>query len=149
MAQEVNNPPAIWVQSLGWEDFLEKGMAAQPSSISWEIHGQRSLVGYSPWDCKELDKTEPLTLWLWKLSMSNIGLMIRNYMYFKNLSTKIINIMQTFDVFISHSIGLMSVHQASLSLTISWSLPKFMSIASVMPSSHLILWFPLLYLSLF
>ena len=31
-------------------------------------------------------------------------------------------------------------HQASLSLTISWSLPKFMSIASVMPSSHLILW---------
>ena len=29
--------------------------------------------------------------------------------------------------------------QASLSLTISWSLPKFMSIASVMPSSHSIL----------
>ena len=32
---------------------------------------------------------------------------------------------------------------ASLSLIISWSLPKFMSIASVMPSSHLILWCPL------
>ena len=32
------------------------------------------------------------------------------------------------------------VHQASLFLTVSWSLPKFMSIASVMPSSHLILW---------
>ena len=31
-------------------------------------------------------------------------------------------------------------HQASLSLTVSQSLPKFMSIASVMPSSHLILW---------
>ena len=30
--------------------------------------------------------------------------------------------------------------QASLSLTISQSLPKFMSIASVIPSSHLILW---------
>ena len=30
--------------------------------------------------------------------------------------------------------------QAALSLTISQSLPKFMSIASVMPSSHLILW---------
>ena len=29
--------------------------------------------------------------------------------------------------------------QALLSLTISWSLPKFMSIALVMPSSHLIL----------
>ena len=34
--------------------------------------------------------------------------------------------------------------QASLSLTISWSLPKFMSIASAMSSSHLILWCPLL-----
>ena len=30
--------------------------------------------------------------------------------------------------------------QASLSLAISWSLPKFMSIALMMPSSHLILW---------
>ena len=34
--------------------------------------------------------------------------------------------------------------KASWSLTISWSLPKFMSIASVMPSSHLILWHSLL-----
>ena len=33
--------------------------------------------------------------------------------------------------------------QASLSLTTSWSSPKFMSIAIVMPSSHLILWHPL------
>ena len=32
-----------------------------------------------------------------------------------------------------------TAHQASLSLTISQCLPKFMSIASVMPSSHLIL----------
>ena len=36
--------------------------------------------------------------------------------------------------------------QASLSLTISRSLPKFMSFASVVPSSHLILWHPLLLL---
>ena len=33
--------------------------------------------------------------------------------------------------------------QVSLCLTISWNLPKFMSIALVMPSSHLILWCPL------
>ena len=38
------------------------------------------------------------------------------------------------------------IHQASLSLTISWSLPKFMLIVSVMPSSHLILHHPLLLL---
>ena len=36
--------------------------------------------------------------------------------------------------------------QASLFLTISWSLFKPMSIESVMPSSHLILWHPLLLL---
>ena len=39
-----------------------------------------------------------------------------------------------------------AAHQASLSLTISRSLPKFMFIASVMPSSHIILWRPLLLL---
>ena len=39
-----------------------------------------------------------------------------------------------------------AAHQASLSLTISQSLPKFMSTALVMPSSHLILWGPLLLL---
>ena len=38
--------------------------------------------------------------------------------------------------------------QASLCLIISWSLPKFMLIASVMPSKHLILCHPLLRLPL-
>ena len=36
-----------------------------------------------------------------------------------------------------------AAHQASLSITNSWSLPKLMSIASVMPSNHLILCRPL------
>ena len=36
-------------------------------------------------------------------------------------------------------------HQATLSLTISWSLPKFMSIESVMLSNHLIFYHPLLH----
>ena len=39
-----------------------------------------------------------------------------------------------------------TAHQASLSLPISRSLPKFMSIALVMPSNHFILWRPLLLL---
>ena len=38
-------------------------------------------------------------------------------------------------------------HQASLSITNSWSLFKLMSIESVMPSNHLILCHPLLFLS--
>ena len=39
-----------------------------------------------------------------------------------------------------------SALQASLSITNSWSLPKLMSIESVMPSNHLILCRPLLFL---
>ena len=27
----------IWVQSLGWEDILEKGMATHYSSLAWRI----------------------------------------------------------------------------------------------------------------
>ena len=33
-----------------------------PVFLSGKSHGQRSLVGYSPWDSKELDTTERLTL---------------------------------------------------------------------------------------
>ena len=39
-----------------------------------------------------------------------------------------------------------AAHQASLSITNTWSLLKFMSITSVMPSNHLILCHPLLLL---
>ena len=47
----VKNPPAMqesWVQSLGWEDPLEEGMATHSSILPGESHGQRSVVGYSP-----------------------------------------------------------------------------------------------------
>ena len=37
-----------WVQSLGWEDPLEKGKAIHLSILAWRIPGQRSLVGCSP-----------------------------------------------------------------------------------------------------
>ena len=31
-----------------------------PVLLPGKFHGQRSLVGYSPWGCKELDMTEQL-----------------------------------------------------------------------------------------
>ena len=37
------------VRSLGQEDPLEQEMATHSSILAWETHGQRSLVGYSPW----------------------------------------------------------------------------------------------------
>ena len=49
-----------WVQSLGWEDPLEKEMATHSSILAWKIHGQRSLVSYTPRGSKESDTTERL-----------------------------------------------------------------------------------------
>ena len=46
------------VQSLGWEDPLEKEMAIHSSILPGKSHGQRSLEGYSPWGRKESDTTE-------------------------------------------------------------------------------------------
>ena len=48
------------VRSLGWEDALEKEMAATPVFLPGKSHGSRSLVGYRPWGRKELDTTERL-----------------------------------------------------------------------------------------
>ena len=48
----------IRVQSLGWEDPLEKEMATHSVFLPGEFHGQRSMVGYSPWGRKESDRTE-------------------------------------------------------------------------------------------
>ena len=45
------------VQSLGWEDPLEKEMAPTPVFLPGKSHGEKSLVGYSPWGRKELDMT--------------------------------------------------------------------------------------------
>ena len=40
VAQSVKNLPAVqetWVQSLGWEDHLEKEMATHSSILAWKI----------------------------------------------------------------------------------------------------------------
>ena len=40
VAQSVKNLPVVqetWVQSLGWEDALEKGMATHSSILAWRI----------------------------------------------------------------------------------------------------------------
>ena len=48
------------VQSLDWEDLLEKEMATHSSILAWEIPWTEEPIGYSPWVRKELDMTEPL-----------------------------------------------------------------------------------------
>ena len=65
MVQQVKNLPAMQKiketpRSLGWEDPLEKQMATHSSILAEKFHGQRSLVGYSPWGHKESDTNEQL-----------------------------------------------------------------------------------------
>ena len=59
----VKNLPAVqgtWVQSLGQENPLEKGMATTLVFLPGKSHGQRKLVGYSPRSHKESDTTEQM-----------------------------------------------------------------------------------------
>ena len=58
----VKNLPAMQetrVRTLGWEDPLQKENGnLTPKFLPGESHGQKSLVGYSPRGCKELDVNE-------------------------------------------------------------------------------------------
>ena len=65
VAQTVKSLPAVRetrVQSLDWEDPWRRKWQPTPVFLPGKPHGQRSLVGYSPWGCKELDTTERLYL---------------------------------------------------------------------------------------
>ena len=43
---------------MGQEDPLDEYMATHSIFLPGESHGQKRLVGYSPWGCKELDIAE-------------------------------------------------------------------------------------------
>ena len=69
VAQLVMNLPAIWeswVQSLGWEDPLEKGKATHSSILAWRIPWT------SPWGRKELEMTQRLSLSLFTVSRRRV-----------------------------------------------------------------------------
>ena len=64
-AQMVKYLPTMWeilVQSLSWEDPLEKRMETHSSILAWRISWTEGPGGspYSPWGHKELDTTERL-----------------------------------------------------------------------------------------
>ena len=67
VAQSAKNLFAVQgtrVRSLGRENPLEKDGDLQPTPLFLprKSHGQRNLVGCSPWDCKKLGRTEQPTL---------------------------------------------------------------------------------------
>ena len=47
-----------WVGKIPWK----RAWLPTPVFLPGKYHGQRSLAGYSPWDHKELDMTERLSL---------------------------------------------------------------------------------------
>ena len=46
------------IRSLDWEDTLNRKLQPIPVFLPGKFHGQKSLVGYSPWGCNELNATE-------------------------------------------------------------------------------------------
>ena len=108
-----------WVGKIPWR----RAWQPTPVFLPGESHGQRSLAGYSPLGCKESDRTEQLTLTVYQFSsvqsLSHVWLFVTPWTI---------------------------AHQASLSITNSWSPPKLMSIELAMQSNHLILCCPLLLL---
>ena len=73
VAQMVKRLSTMWktrVWSLGWEVPWRRKWQSIPVLLPGKSHGQRSLVGYSPWGLKESDTTErsssPI---LWKKSL--------------------------------------------------------------------------------
>ena len=61
VAQTVNNLPAMqetWVQSLGWEDPLEKEMATHSSILAWRIPWTEEPGGLQPRDHSQIQLSD-------------------------------------------------------------------------------------------
>ena len=60
----ITNPPAkegdmkCWLDLWVGKIFGRRALQPTPGFLPGESHGQRSLVGYSLWGCKELNMTE-------------------------------------------------------------------------------------------
>ena len=64
VAQMIKNLPAMWetrVQSLGWEDFLEEGMATHSNILAWRIPMERRAWQATLHGVAESDMTEQLS----------------------------------------------------------------------------------------
>ena len=68
-----------WIRKIPWG----RKWQLTPVFLHREFDGQRSLMGYSPWDCKELDMTEQLTRSLFT-SLFQIQVMLRGSNCFRH-----------------------------------------------------------------
>ena len=61
MVELLKNPPAMretWIQSLGWEDPLEKDMATYSSTLAWKIPWTEEPGKLQSMGSQESDTTE-------------------------------------------------------------------------------------------
>ena len=143
-----------------------------PVFLPGESHGQRGLVGYSLWGCKESDMTKQLTskhtqgnqremkFSLWRQHINNLTILCWlvgrgdgadvgprvqsfNYARWKCFGDWTHGSVQSISHVRLFETPWTAAHQASLSITNSWSLLKLMFIESMMPSNHPILCCPL------
>ena len=88
MAQSEKNLPAVqetWVQSLGWEDPLEKEMATHSSILAWkspwtEEFGGLQFMGLQESDADLVTKPPPPTS---IISLSSVSITIYNFSSWK------------------------------------------------------------------
>ena len=91
VALAVKNPPGrcrrhkrcgfhLWVGKIPWR----RKWQPTPVFLPGESHGQRSLVGYSPWGCKKVDKSEQLTLSMGPKEESTFSMKTEIHVYTPN-----------------------------------------------------------------
>ena len=134
VAQTVKRLPTVqetWVLSLGWEDPLEKEMATHSSILAWKIpwmeeRGRLQSMGSQIVGC---DWATSLTFITKTIQV--IFMRLSGFYYYQ--SVQLLSLIWLF------ATPWTTTCQASLSITISWSLLKLMSVESMIWSNHLIL----------
>ena len=132
------------VRSLGREVPWRRKWQSTLVLLPGKSHGQRSLIGYSPWGRKESDMMSDLhrnTVSPYQ-ALTTLSIIIFLDIYSNELKTSV-QLLSHVWLFVT---PWNAACQASLSITSSQSLLKLMSIESVMSSNHLILCCPLLLL---
>ena len=127
-----------WVRFLGRVDPLEEEMATYSSTLAGKIPMDIGAWQASPWGCKESDRTGQLST-TQQRSYEALTLSL----IFSEWSNSSVQSLSHVRLFVTPGT---TACQASLSITNCQSLPKPMSIKSVMPSNHLNLCCPLLLL---
>ena len=127
-----------------WEGTLKKEIAIHSSILAWKIPRIEEPGSCSPWGRKTVRRDWARThTFNGKIFTSEeIFLIAPNLNFYLDQFSSV----QSFSLVRLFETPWIAARQASLSITNSRSLLKLMPIESVMPSSHLILWHPLLLL---